>query len=805
MRKSMFHLVCLSLLLPLVFFGCSGSDGAAGAPGASAAPVDPAAAATPETCSVCHSGVGDAHQLVYDAYADTSTLNASIVSVTSVDNGTAGFYNVTMVFDVTQNGLPYIDTGKSSNGNGFPTLNQKTFYAVAYDSATRRFIKSKSFDQKTITHIANGRYSITVKGTEFAPENDNAAVYLYVAKGPIAGLGSHYSLYSDVFNVGQEFGDVDTYQSAAVVSGCEKCHGSPYMKHGYRAAEVAGLPDFAACKTCHYDTRNGGHQSWQLLVDNPARYAELHELAKAYAAIDCTALNSVEKNMTTAEKTQYAYIANVMNDVHMSHAMEFPYPQSMANCVTCHEGKLDLILTDANFTVATCKSCHPVTGGTDTARNTDSDPELEFQVDTRGRALRTIMPPAIHGNGTWDLNTVQCNLCHVAGTGFKVFRDIHSGYDKKTYTAAGQKYSAAFTVTIDNASFANDVLAFGFHAAESPDIAGLAATDIKPTVLVGLYGYDTKDYIAGPHERTFDDNGDGVVNSSDKRDLEYAVGTVHPRFTTVSAAGGSWNVTADLSSWADKIAGGTVKRVEIAVMPALKNADGVTLALNAPSRTFDLGANAFNDAFYKPIVKIADGCNTCHDALATTFHSADRGGNIVVCRLCHITKSGGSHLEMQSRSIDSYAHAIHSFQAFDIGDIDFTDPVEATMYDLHIEHVYPNFTIKNCKSCHNAGMFNVPDQSKSLPGILSAADTVTTMDRAIGAVPSYVVGPASRACGGCHRAEWIKEDKPGELASFNQHTNAGGYLIENTDDTVLGNVIYCIMEYLGVEFAEIQP
>ena len=59
-----------------------------------------------------------------------------------------------------------------------------------------------------------------------------------------------------------------------------------------------------------------------------------------------------------------------MNDTHMSHAMEFAYPQSMANCVTCHEGKLDAVLTDANFTLATCKSCHPVTGtgGTDAKR-----------------------------------------------------------------------------------------------------------------------------------------------------------------------------------------------------------------------------------------------------------------------------------------------------------------------------------------------------------------------------------------------------------------------------------------------------
>src|SRR5690606_36455984 len=51
-----------------------------------------------------------------------------------------------------------------------------------------------------------------------------------------------------------------------------------------------------------------------------------------------------------------------MNDVHMSHSMEFPYPQRMSNCVTCHEGKLTQILSDDNFTVGTCKSCHPVTG-----------------------------------------------------------------------------------------------------------------------------------------------------------------------------------------------------------------------------------------------------------------------------------------------------------------------------------------------------------------------------------------------------------------------------------------------------------
>ena len=88
----------------------------------------------------------------------------------------------------------------------------------------------------------------------------------------------------------------------------------------------------------------------------------------------------------------------------------------------------------------------------------------------------------------------------------------------------------------------------------------------------------------------------------------------------------------------------------------------------------------------------------------------------------------------------------------------------------------------------------MPDQTKSLPGILSGSDEVTTKDRNIGDVPEYVVGPAARACGGCHRANLIKEDEASKLASFYQHTKQGGYLIETGEDT-LGTVIVEIMGY----------
>ncbi len=108
-------------------------------------------------------------------------------------------------------------------------------------------------------------------------------------------------------------------------------------------------------------------------------------------------------------------------------------------------------------------------------------------------------------------------------------------------------------------------------------------------------------------------------------------------------------------------------------------------------------------------------CNVCHDALASSFHdgSGRAGDGIEVCKNCHNPTFAGSHVEMASRSIDSYVHAIHSFQDFDVGDTFETfDPVLAKRYDQHINHVFPNFTIRNCEACHRDGTYNVPDQSQ---------------------------------------------------------------------------------------------
>jgi OmcA/MtrC family decaheme c-type cytochrome len=361
-----------------------------------------------------------------------------------------------------------------------------------------------------------------------------------------------------------------------------------------------------------------------------------------------------------------------------------------------------------------------------------------------------------------------CVQCHVTGGAAPTIAKIHNGgYDPKIYTSAGVRYSDTFVVTIDSVSIAASKLTIKFSATGALTSPVLSATSITPTVLVGLYGYDSKDFLVAAHGRDADRN----------RLLEYVVGTSHPRFTTVSASNGSWEVTADLSMWSDKLASGEVRRAEIAVMPELKDATGLVLGLNAPSRTFELGTNSFNDTYFPDIVDVKGGCNTCHDQLATTFHSGTRGGNIKVCRICHEVSSAGSHLELQSRSIDSYVHAVHSFQAFDPGDIDFGNPEESVEYQHHINSEFPRFGILNCESCHGVGKTpNVPDQAKSMPGVLSGTDDVE--GRKIGSLPASVTGPAVRACGGCHRAQVINADDASGLAVLTQHWKTFGYSID---------------------------
>jgi len=553
------------------------------------------------------------------------------------------------------------------------------------------------------------------------------------------------------------------------------------------------VPDVAPCKSCHYDDRNGGHEDWQYMVDDPVNWATA--------------------GLPEAEvETKYAYKAKLMNDVHMAHSMEFPYPQSMANCATCHEGKLTQVLDNTNFTLETCVSCHPVEG-------MGAWPGQAYNQRHRAPALRYLWTEADVDFHDPEV-TVDCQQCHGNGVS-RPLNELHSGYNKQITNAAGERYADLYTASIDDISLAGDVLTIAYSASDPA---------IIPEVLVSFYGWDSKHFIVPSHARDGSTNCTSRGNPAGCR-FEYGFGDTNPLFPSFQeVAPGSWVVTADMAAFQPaetddiptQIANGDIRKVEITLTPELEvmvAGEPVDVILDAVGETFDLGAAATVADYFKGgnATVDTDKCEVCHDSLASSFHDGRGrgGGGVQVCKNCHNVTFPGSHVEMASRSIENYVHAIHSFQDFDPGDtFELFDPVLAKRYDQHIKHVFPNFTIRNCEACHLEGTYNVPDQSESMPGVMSRSDTVATWyemvdvvdniprtiavedpaGRNIGTVAELVTGPASRSCGGCHRAAFIKADDAGGLVAFNAHTEAGGTLVENdADDTILFGIIDKIM------------
>ena len=131
--------------------GAAGAKGDPGPAGAKGTDVDPAVLAAiqakldaagnvdVETCSICHAGHGmKKHQAIYNKYIDSSDLALFWVGAVATDNND-GTFNTTVTFKITRKGLPYEDIDK------LPSLDQKTFYSVKYDAATRTFDGSNSF------------------------------------------------------------------------------------------------------------------------------------------------------------------------------------------------------------------------------------------------------------------------------------------------------------------------------------------------------------------------------------------------------------------------------------------------------------------------------------------------------------------------------------------------------------------------------------------------------------------------------------------------------------------------------------
>jgi hypothetical protein len=128
------------------------------------------------------------------------------------------------------------------------------------------------------------------------------------------------------------------------------------------------------------------------------------------------------------------------------------------------------------------------------------------------------MPTIFHGGTPPDTTYIKnttCNACHkdpVTGGIAPRFSAIHTGYDKAIYAAADQKYSDAITVSIDNATLVGTDLTIEISA--DGTAGGLNSDNVVPALLVGLYGYDIKDFIVNGHD-CWDSNCNGTISRGD--------------------------------------------------------------------------------------------------------------------------------------------------------------------------------------------------------------------------------------------------------------------------------------------------
>ena len=359
---------------------------------------DPAlvAQAKPEQCVLCHTvtdsgadgqpgsvaNTGPNHMAQYKKYADASKFTLTIDSVT---NAAAGFCPDLHRQEKWRR-TRYCRSGCRTGAENFLCRGVRQRDPQLY----QRLLLYLEKYCRNYTDLGGGQFSVKKTGASFFPElqtgaGQGAQVYAYVADGLLDTEGA--AMYDDVANAGMGFGDAvpasaNSYQSAANVSACETCHGKPYMKHGYRMAHVTngvnpGLTDFSACKDCHASDASGHGSMAGFLFEHDLNYLIANSADPTVVADATARLAQYDTDgvLTQAEKDKYSasgaaggtYKMTLINDVHISHTTDFPYPQHMNSCVTCHKGKmgdaaLNDVFADAKFKPSNCITCHGVEG-----------------------------------------------------------------------------------------------------------------------------------------------------------------------------------------------------------------------------------------------------------------------------------------------------------------------------------------------------------------------------------------------------------------------------------------------------------
>jgi OmcA/MtrC family decaheme c-type cytochrome len=796
MRKSMFYLVALSLLFPLLFFGCgSGSDGSAGASGAAGAPGAPGAPGDPgpgvlagETCTLCH-GKGQTYDVAAMHRIDPTTgnkLSAGTASVT-IDN---------VVF-----GTPA--------GDNVPVTVNFTFSAI--NSAGTNITSSidlRELATGSTTNLAYPRFSLAklVAGTAYPasgtqePNNWN----VYVVTPGATGSGPYSSriaagmtgtpatgVYSFTFpdnsvRVSDGYVDNVVHRVGVQVSGLtvglftsdpilQTSSERPVANATLDRVSVAGgagttptgayptrdIVTTAACNACHdpLAIHGGGRRETKLCATCHNAKLEIAGNPAGGGWDNSNLLNLVHK------------VHRSQNIGELGDFTEVTFPQDIRNCKTCHKGTDGDNWKNRPSKVA-CGSCHTT---------------VNFTTGTG------------HLGGA-QANNQFCALCHPASA----ITIYHATENSTPNNPADPPGLTTFeygidTVTVDSTNRA--VVKFWIKSAVAGADGSLGAFSFLNLGASGTNATLPTGFTGGPSFLVAYANN--VTTPADYSNFgKSAAQPVSVSLIGLSLTGTPTQYTVTLPSSSAFPAGAKMRAVALQGYFTQTNVD-ISIPVdgildNVGRHTPAVVKNVTGDAVRRVVVKsgydnVAGvltpvGCLECHEVFEG--HGGNRVNNVQVCVLCHnpnLTSSGrtidpagtspinpaivalyGSNPLAYPEVPNNFKDLIHGIHSREVRDpaypfVDIRNRTASGVAGVLVdgaEITYPG-NPRHCTKCHIGETYKADlatgalfSTAKITTGV--STETRTQINTARGTVANstdLVNSPIVGACGMCHNSD----------------------------------------------------
>ena len=792
MKRSLILLLILSLVLPVLFLGCSGDDGstgAAGAPGApgTPGPPGPGVAASPESCGVCHSSVESIH-------AATGVASVSNVAV-------AAGASIVITFNVKVDG---VNNDSFTLRRGYVNFDNAALQTVPPTLITT-FVRTTITDNVTLASNGAGNYTVTVP-TAFQIDN---STYLFQ-------LQSATSTERPV--VVAQWGAAHL-RNLVTNDGCAGCHGPyPAWSEKFDHYAVGG----SECQICHsrVDRTTG------FISKNAA--GEFVEAGSFPGTNLAEYVHGIHNSHNMPDGVYYRTSEPDDAPFSVEDRYSIGYPSDMRDCRTCHRTDAQLTaVASAPVSYYLCMTCH---------NNWDGFVDHHTGV----KKIPVTGGISFHRGLTPTVNCMEATGCHGALPAKNEAADFHidleasdTHYDSffgGEDISFGNPDAVSFAIT--GVTKAGDNVTFTWTATKN----GSAVNPCNDNLALGPTFRGLGAYLAYA-------KGDDWVNENvgSSPGQPASARNLFTSLATTCAANVATTrglvVDPDANAYANKallaIGGKPIDRKTF-IIGTTPTAGDYFIRFPSPTYAFSMATGSAVGARRNAVNN--DKCLACHRGTLYQ-HGGDRVDNEQLCVICHNPSSSDRNNRVffkilnADNTVDTNStydgkvaetydmrymiHAIHGAEKRlnplviyrTRGIYAFSPPVyEDVLVDGDSVRVEKGFTkptgwpttesttlqfpifgsdnnstqihnwivvhypkpASDCLACHNAGLFEAPDQTKAVA--LTVDSGTSNPDQS----DDTVIGPAAGACTACHATSAVRS-----------HANQFGYRTNVTKDELL--------------------